>query len=385
MRAWAKISYEMRDDTNRMMLSACEGVEAIISHIGFEDWAASIAEKLDVPLMLSYTWPVQTTSEFPSPLVTTSELPFRPLRKWSYSLYDLVAWHTKKKLINHLRASLRLSPATRSIFSRARALKIPNLNLWSPAVVKKPNDWTPDEIVAGFCRLQPAVRHRLGEASTPAGLTEWLERGPRPFFIGFGSMPVSDPEAMVKMAVDAGKTLGVRAVIGAGRNDLSAFRIGLPDSCFVVNAVDHTWLFPRCAGIVHHGGAGTTGTSLESGVPTMICSMIADQPFWGTRVVKLGVGTHVPFKSLDEGTLIQGMRELMRNDIRNRAAALGKALRAEDGVATAADTVEAWLAGVCVPAPANSATATPLRVARGDGISQGALSRRDSWNGPNAS
>ena len=35
----------------------------------------------------------------------------------------------------------------------------------------------------------------------------------------------------------------------------------------VEGPVPHTWLFPRCSVIVHHGGAGTTATALYAGVP----------------------------------------------------------------------------------------------------------------------
>jgi hypothetical protein len=36
-------------------------------------------------------------------------------------------------------------------------------------------------------------------------------------------------------------------------------------------------IFPRCAAIVHHGGAGTTQCSLMAGCPSVIVAHLADQ------------------------------------------------------------------------------------------------------------
>ena len=42
-----------------------------------------------------------------------------------------------------------------------------------------------------------------------------------------------------------------------------------------------SWLFPRMAAVVHHGGSGTTtGAALAAGRPQVICPFGADQPFW---------------------------------------------------------------------------------------------------------
>jgi sterol 3beta-glucosyltransferase len=90
---------------------------------------------------------------------------------------------------------------------------------------------------------------------------------------------------------------------------------------------------------VHHGGAGTTHASLRAGLPTLICSVFADQPFWGDRVAKLGVGATFPFQKLDESRLLEGLRNLRREDVRERAQRLGAALREERGLEEVADAL----------------------------------------------
>ena len=56
-------------------------------------------------------------------------------------------------------------------------------------------------------------------------------------------------------------------------------------------AVPHRWLFPRASAVIHHGGAGTTAAVMRAGVPSAVVWFLGDQPTWGTRIARLGVGT----------------------------------------------------------------------------------------------
>lgn len=58
----------------------------------------------------------------------------------------------------------------------------------------------------------------------------------------------------------------------------------LPSFIYPLKSVPHDWLFPRIAGVVHHGGAGTTAAGLRAGVPTIIKPFFGDQNFWAERV-----------------------------------------------------------------------------------------------------
>jgi sterol 3beta-glucosyltransferase len=118
----------------------------------------------------------------------------------------------------------------------------------------------------------------------------------------------------------------------------------LPEQVRVVGAVDHDRLFPQCAAVVHHGGAGSTTTSLRAGRPTMVCSVIVDQPWWGEHMRRLGVGTHVPFRKLDRQTLKAGLRTLLDPEVGARARSLGAAIQAEgDGLPEADRLFDDWI------------------------------------------
>jgi len=52
----------------------------------------------------------------------------------------------------------------------------------------------------------------------------------------------------------------------------------------MIKAAPHDELFKHVSAVVHHGGAGTTAAGLRAGLPTLICPLAVDQPFWGRRV-----------------------------------------------------------------------------------------------------
>jgi sterol 3beta-glucosyltransferase len=114
---------------------------------------------------------------------------------------------------------------------------------------------------------------------------------------------------------------------------------------YVTRAVPHSWLFPRVAAVVHHGGAGTPAEGLRAGKPTVIVPFVLDQPFWGARVRALGVGPDpVPRKRLTATGLAAAMTLAVTDaDIRQRAAACGAAIRSEHGVDRAVDLVQSYI------------------------------------------
>ena len=163
-----------------------------------------------------------------------------------------------------------------------------------------------------------------------------------------GSMPVVDPEAMVRETLAALERVGGRAIVGAGWTRA----IETPDSkrVFMVGGVDHESVLPRCAGVVHHGGSGTTAAVARAGVPSAVFSVFADQPFWGTTLERLGVGVHRRFRELSAPVLAKSLLELRDSDRCDRARDLGQRMRADDATARITRSIEQW--ATTAPAPA---------------------------------
>ena len=126
---------------------------------------------------------------------------------------------------------------------------------------------------------------------------------------------------------------GQRGVLLSGWAGLGKGRT-LPEFVFSAESLPHSWLFPRMAAVVHHGGAGTTGAALRSGIPSVLTPLAADQPSWARQVHALGAGpAPLPFQTLTAERLAEAIREAVTNAaMRQRATELSKQIQAEDGV-----------------------------------------------------
>jgi sterol 3beta-glucosyltransferase len=120
----------------------------------------------------------------------------------------------------------------------------------------------------------------------------------------------------------------------------------VPANVFVLDSVPHDWLFSRVKAVVHHGGAGSTMAGLRAGRPTVICPFLGDQPFWGNVVHRAGLGPRpLPQKKLTAERLAAAIREALDPGVVERAAAVGRRMRAENGTARAVELVEREHAG----------------------------------------
>jgi UDP:flavonoid glycosyltransferase YjiC (YdhE family) len=174
---------------------------------------------------------------------------------------------------------------------------------------------------------------------------EFLESGPPPVYIGFGSMSNRKPEETADLVLQAIAQTRQRAILMAGWGGLR--REDLPENVFMVDSVPHQWLFPRVVAVVHHGGAGTTAAGLRAGVPSIITPFFGDQSFWGNRVAQLGVGPEpIPRRRLTADALAHAIQRAVSDQtMRQRAAALGTRIQAENGVARAVYAIETLTRG----------------------------------------
>jgi UDP:flavonoid glycosyltransferase YjiC (YdhE family) len=206
---------------------------------------------------------------------------------------------------------------------------------FSPHVVPPPDDWGDDAYVTGYWFLDEHP-----DWQPPADLARFLGDGEPPIYVGFGSMPSADPQATHDLILAALRQAGLRAVIGGGWGGVKP--TSAPDFAYFVDHAPHEWLFERVAGVVHHGGAGTTAAGLRAGKPTMIIPHLGDQPYWGRRVHELGVGVKpIPRQKLTVEKLAIGIRSLVTDaTLQANAARLGEQIRAERGVENAVRLIE---------------------------------------------
>ncbi len=319
-------------------LAACQGANLIVGGLGGVFTGSALAEKLDIPFVQAYLYPFAPTREFPSVL---TPLPQTPLTTWANGLTHRLArqmmWQSFRSADNKARTQvldMKPAPLTGPFAWLDQHSKLV-LYGYSPAVLPAPQDWDAHSHVTGYWFLDAAAGWQ-----PPEDFLDFLAAGPPPVYIGFGSMASNKPRETADMALDALRRTGQRGVLYAGWGGLH--KEDLPDDVFMVGSTPHSWLFPRMAAVVHHGGAGTTAAGLAAGVPSVVTPFFADQPFWAQRIYDLGVGPKpVARRHLTAGSLAAAIQTAVTDQpMRQRAAALGARIRAEDGVGRAVTLIE---------------------------------------------
>lgn len=232
-------------------------------------------------------------------------------------------------LVNPLRDSLRLPPLDNPLVDGLSPQLV--LTALSRHVRPPPADLPPHHHTTGYFFLdEPGF--------TPdAELAAFLDAGEPPVCITFGSMTHEDPAALTDALVEGSVRAGRRALIQHGWSGLG--HKPLPPTVRALGQVPHAWLFPRVAGVVHHGGAGTTGAAFRAGVPQVVVPHTYDQFTWGELVQELGCGgPAIPIQELSAGRLSEALGALPARQ--EAAARLGEAIRSEHGAAKARGLIE---------------------------------------------
>ena len=240
-----------------------------------------------------------------------------------------------RAVINRWRKeTLNLHPLPlKGYFDKLGTRDIPIINGFSQHVVPRPPDWNEHIHMTGYWFLENKHWQPSSE------LSAFLEAGKPPVFIGFGSMPIKDPQRTTTIILDALKQSGQRGILHVGWGGIG--NQSLPDSVFKIDYAPYEWLFPRMGMVIHHGGSGTTAFGLRSGVPSCAVPFVFDQFYWGERIAQLGVGPKpIPYKQLNVERLADAIRVgVGDSQIKQNAFELGQKIRAEKGIENAVNLV----------------------------------------------
>lgn len=289
------------------------------------------AEKLGIPLHIMFTMPYSPTQAFPHPLanIQSSNADPQLTNYISYAMIDVLTWQSLGDIINRFRAKcLGLDPVS-LIWAPGmlQRLKIPHTYCWSPALIPKPKDWGPHISISGFCFLNLASKY------TPApDLQAFLDVGPPPVYIGFGSIVLDDPNAMTELIFEAVRNTGQRVLLSKGWGGMGADELHIPDDVFMLGNVPHDWLFKHVSCVVHHGGAGTTAAGITAGRPSVVVPFFGDQSFWGAMVARAGAGPDpIPYKQLTADKLADAINFCLKPESMEGAKELASKIAAERG------------------------------------------------------
>ncbi|MEE9453614.1 MAG: glycosyltransferase [Paracoccaceae bacterium] len=287
---------------------------------------------ISAPIMLQPGF--MATGEYPQFLIASRSLG-RVGNMASHRLINAVMQFGTSMMIKRWQkiAQPDLGPPMDLMQSYSPKGKAPRIHAYSKAIVPRPASWPKTEVQSGYLFAEPQ------DFTPPEALRAFLDAGPSPVYFGFGSMPGVDRERIVDAVTGAVRNLKLRAIFATGWSGITQIK-SMAD-IHVLDAVPHTWLFPQVSAVVHHGGSGTTHEGLRWGCPSVICPLFADQPFFGQRVADLGAGPPpIAQKRLTAQKLTAALEIALSSSVQERAAAIGKKLYAEDGVASVCDLVD---------------------------------------------
>jgi sterol 3beta-glucosyltransferase len=225
-------------------LGACRDAEAVIyTPVGFLGYYVALA--LGVPQVGAALHPLfSRTGHFPSSMIVLGKVHPRKVhdRPYNYLTHifsEQLFWQCFRAPVNKaVRNLLGLSPSFWGPFSELRRRRVPMLYGWSPSVLPKPPDWGEWLHTTGYWFLE-----RPEGWKPPRGLTDFLDSGPPPVFVGFGSMNNTDPERLTDIVLRALERTGRRGILVTGWGGLRDS--DLPDSVFRVEEIPQDWLLER--------------------------------------------------------------------------------------------------------------------------------------------
>ena len=176
-------------------------------------------------------------------------------------------------------------------------------------------------------------------------LSIWLQKGEKPIYIGFGSMPIPTPKVIIDIINEVLTKTELRIVFCQGWSDIMDFPVN--PNLFIVKNIDFEWLLPRCKMAVIHGGIGTLAHVLKNGIPVIIISLIADQPFWGNIITEKKLGIHIAWPELTSKAFLNALNELDNMEILVCVSQVSEKIRNENGVRIAIDLMEHFFESMC--------------------------------------
>lgn len=323
-------------DVIRQTLQASQNADLLIHSFAFTTGAHSLARHLAIPDISIQTFPIFTpTGQYPMAA-------FPNLGRWgnrfSHWLGTFVFWHAGNAGFRQIQHLLPESfPRTLSwpFANPNERLRTPLLLAVSPSVLPAAPDLPANISLCGYFFLDEEGYH------PPEALTRFLESGPPPVCVSFGSMVNQRAKQTGQILIEAFAQRQERAIILTGWGGWQADPV--PAHIFYIESVPHNWLLPRCKIFIHHGGAGATAAGLRAGIPNIVIPHAADQPFWGSRVQALGAGpAPVPISKLTLPRLLDALTLSASDPIRTTSRALGQKISTEDGIRTAIRQIESF-------------------------------------------
>ncbi|ORM25997.1 glycosyltransferase [Williamsia sp. 1135] len=317
LRAVSEITLRGGRTMQQELLDLTAGADAIIGGSAGQERALNVALVRGIPYIPIHLCPIRRNGEV-SLLTQFGINPPPPVARASWTVLEQILWRATRSAENTLGSELGLPAADAPAATRIGRQGVPEIQAYDAALFSGlTSEWGARRPLVGFFNLTTQTRKRMGDGHSDHELQRWLDDGPPPLYVGFGSMAVADPDRLARVIATATEAAGLRVLLATGWGGLTFDAPG--DRIHAVPAVDHDAILPQCVAAVHHGGAGSIAASLRAGLPTLVYWLGADQPLWGRQIRRSGAGLSAPLAKIDESGFRSALAELL-TPVHTRAA-----------------------------------------------------------------
>ena len=345
IRALKHIFSSMIEEWFSAIMSGMRDADLIVLSFGSLLAGLSCLEKFPyVRAVGIYTFPILRTAEYsPAGIGGESEGLFGwiNLMKWKMFEYASFSIHIEK--INQLRGGIDLPPIKWDYGQLIQSIlhkPLKTATIYSKYLLPIPSDWRENDLMVGPI-LDEDHSHFVPSAAMLEYLDKW--KNEKIVYVGMGSMMSAILEAHeqihflknIQAAMDNNNCIAIISLVGV--HQMHTDHLSNTDRVFyLMDSIPHNWLFTNVSAAIHHGGAGTTHASIRYGLPTLILTFTADQPFNADRVFinKLGP-KHLPVRQTNVKNLTKAINDLINENYHMytmNAKKMGESMKNEDGL-----------------------------------------------------
>ena len=245
-------------------------------------------------------------------------------------------WQPFRKAINRIRSELFSLPPHPFLGPLLGSRPDERLQLygWSNALLPQPPDWGKDRRVSGYWFLNSKESWKPS-----ARLSKFLESGPPPVCIGFGSSYIENAGHIAGVFADTLANMGQRGIILGGWGGLRGENPH--HNILEIEEAPYDWLLPKTRGFVHHGSTGATHAALRAKIPSVTVPSYGDQLLWGRLLFRSGVSpAPIHRRKLTGERLSRAVSKIIVHPrLSEKSTLMGEKVGQENGVASAVDLI----------------------------------------------
>jgi len=156
----------------------------------------------------------------------------------------------------------------------------------SPALFTRPAYWSSNVKVLGYHERNKKMDWRPDEK-----IIQFTKKHPKVLFLTFGSMVNSNPTKTTQTLLNVLNQLKIPTIINSAAGGLvHHVEFEKNELFYFTTQIPYDWVLEKCYGIIHHGGSGTTHSSIKYGCVSLILPHIFDQFSWNNLIANTGIG-----------------------------------------------------------------------------------------------